>query len=473
MSTDSTAILDALKTLQSNQDKLATRLDDLAKPKDDTARSGAGPLNGGPPNVRKGENTMTSRGYSFLRAFGVMAGVLKPEQCSVEVGLSRNLQKSLDSHGFIKGLTNSLLLPFSSQLMSQNHGDEDLAREVGQVVRAGMDGYDADEYRRNMSNIPGLRQRALSWVDEATGGVLVAPPMQGELIDVFRNNEVLIQAGAQVLGMPPNGRIIFPAQKSASTAYWIGENTAITESTPGTGDVVLSAKKLGILTKIPNELFRFASVSIEMFIRQDMARVMALKMDKSLLEAVGSTVEPKGIINYTNITTHVATTTGANGDTFQPEDIAKMVGKVESQNAYFKAFIMRPLMWAALVNRRADAITAADAKGPFMFNVWRELGDNMMLDRLNPAVLSGYPALKSTQTSNARVKGSGTTLTYILGGDFTDYMIAMSGVVEFQVSTQGDTVFAADQTAFRGILYCDGAPRHEASFVLCDSLLES
>ena len=69
---------------------------------------------------------------------------------------------------------------------------------------------------------------------------------------------------------------------------------------------------------------------------------------------------------------------------------------------------------------------------------------------------------------------SGTTSnTYVLGGDFSDFLIAMGGALEFQVSTQGDTPFVADQTWFKGVMYYDGAPRHEASFCLMDNVLQN
>jgi len=212
---------------------------------------------------------------------------------------------------------------------------------------------------------------------------------------------------------------------------------------------------------------------VEMFLREDISRVLALRLDKSLLEAAGSTNEPKGLINYAGITSHTATTVGSNGNTLEPEDISQMIGKVEEQNASFKAFVMRPLMYAAIANRRADAVSAGDKKGPFVFNMFRELNANIDFSRGAPGNLYGCPVYKSTQISGARSKGSASNLSYILGGDFSDYLVAMSGAIEFQISTQGDTPFTTDQTWYRGIMYCDGAPRHEASFVLCDNLVVS
>ncbi len=219
----------------------------------------------------------------------------------------------------------------------------------------------------------------------------------------------------------------------------------------------------------------FSAIPIEAFVREDMTKVIALKMDKTLLEDPGSATTPKGLINYANITNFTSSDPGTitDGYRFQPNDPYNMVAAVEEKNATFKAFIMRPLLWSTLVTRRADAVTAGDAKGPFVFNIIREVSTDMNVERLRVGNLMGYPVYKTTQLSITRSKGASTNLTYILGGDFTDYLVAMGGALEFQVSTQGDTPFTTDQTWFRGILYYDGAPRHEASFVFTDQLYQN
>lgn len=457
-----------LAALQKAQSDLLNKIDALeanAKAASQNHRNEA-------PFVRRGESALTSRGFSYMRLFGALAGQLGSDQAKVEIDMSRRLAKLYDEMGYIKQKPNSVMAPFASSLINEIPGQEGFAGEMCEVVKAGVCNYDPEELRhvrRRMET--GGYSKALSWLDETTGGSLVAPPLMGELIELLRNNEVLMQAGARVIPLPPNGRVVYPRQTSAGSAYWIGESANITDSTPGTGDVILQAKKLAVINKIPNELFRFSSVSIEMFLREDISRVMALKLDKSLLEGVGSQYEPKGLINYANITSHTASDPDTNGDTFTPQDVLKMVAKVEEKNAQFKAFVMRPLMYAALANRRADAVTAGDAAGPFVFNMYRELNTNMDVTRMSPGALYQYPVFKSTQLSNTRTKGSGSDLSYILGGDFSDYLIAMSGALEFLVSTQGDSPFTTDQTWIRGITLCDGAPRHEASFIFCDSLV--
>jgi HK97 family phage major capsid protein len=266
--------------------------------------------------------------------------------------------------------------------------------------------------------------------------------------------------------LPPNGRLQFPKLTGGSTAYWVGEANAITESTPATGNLDLQAKKLGVLVKVNNELLRFASPSAEGLIRADMARVAALKADLAMLEGTGGT-QIKGLITYTGLTTHTASTVGVNGNTFQPEDVGLMEGKLPDAVAMPTAWIMRKSFHAWLMNRRADAVTAADGKGPFLFHPMRSAGE------APPRDLYGTPVVRSSQVSNTRSKGTSNNLTYVLLGAFTDWIVARLGVMEFLASGMGDTALVNDQTWLRGVQHIDAGPRHPASFVLCDQLVSN
>jgi HK97 family phage major capsid protein len=462
-----TAVLEQIQTtlaeLKAGHANLANEIKGLSQP------AGGTPANpASVPSIRRGENVMSSRGYSFTKAAGFVRHQIDGASCRVETDMHNRLQKALVECGqYVKGDSNSFLVPFSTQHLCLE--DQNLVREVHEIVAAGAAGADPQEVAALKQRYWG-REKALSWIDHTSGGALVSPPVMGELIELFRNNEALLRAGARELPMPPQGRLVWPRQTDATTAYWVGENNTITSSEFATGDLVMIAKKLGLLVKLPNELFRFSSVSMEQFVREDMMKSAAIKFDKTALEGVGSTYSPKGIINYANITGHTASTTGSDGDTFEAEDVALMIGKTEEQNAEFTGWIMRPLMYSALRNRRADAVSAADGAGAFLFDRDRSIEDPMNRGR-GAANLEGYPVVKSTNVANDRIKGNGDDLTYILGGNFRDVLLCMSGVLEFLVSDKGDTMVTNDQTWVRGTLFCDVGVRHEASLVLCDQLV--
>jgi HK97 family phage major capsid protein len=337
------------------------------------------------------------------------------------------------------------------------------------LVIHGCDGsYDQPDemnwIRRKQLQGMGYSQKDLSWLTETTGGTLVEPPQTGELIELLRNKEALVSAGARTVPLPPQGRLRYPKQTAASTTYWIGENTTITDSNIGTGEVTLQGRKLAVMIKAPNELIRFASPAAESLIREDMTKSLALGLDLAGLEGGGGDFRPRGIINLQNITSINSSSQAANGDKIIGTDIYRMIAAVEEANAEFEGFIMRPKSLYKIYQLRSDSVAQGDAAGPFLFNLIREASEGIK------ATLAGYPVTKSTQVSQVRAKGSATNLTYIIGGMWSDVLIGMFGGIEFASTTEGGQAFERDQTWIKAILTADIAARHEAAFVLLDNL---
>jgi hypothetical protein len=151
-----------------------------------------------------------------------------------------------------------------------------------------------------------------------------------------------------------------------------------------------------------------------------------------------------------------------------------MIAETEEQNATFKAFIMRPLLWASLVNRGPTPSRPTTRPARTCSTSGATVRDTLDVARLKVGNLNGYPVYKSTQISKSRTRGGGDDQQHVHPGRRLQRLPDRHvGAIEFAVSTQGDTPFVADQTWLRGVTYYDGAPRHEASFVLCDNLLTS
>ena len=429
----------------------------------------------GTPWARKGEDPLTSRGFSFLKMLGVITGACPPEDAKIELDIASRLNthycKDLGTGGYDYrggGHTgmNRFLAPLSTNFMEEKVVPQVFRQEMKSLTLAGVSNADPDEMKwitQKMLEMPGQGSKALSWLNELTGGALVAPPEMGELIALLRNKEALVNAGARVVPLPPQGRAKYPRQTGASTAYWLGENAPIPESTVGTGEVTLQAKKLSILIKTPNELVRFASPAAEALLRDDMTKSLALGLDMAGLEGAGGDHRPRGILNHPNINTITSSKTGANGDQVVGEDIYRMIAAIEESNAEMKGFIMRPKTLFKFYQVRADAVAQGDKSGPFLFNMIREANAG------TPATMASYPVVTSTQVSQVRAKGTSTSLTYILAGMWEDVLIGMFGAIEFAANTAGDA-FVNDQTWVRGILSADIQLRHEAAFALLDNL---
>jgi HK97 family phage major capsid protein len=366
------------------------------------------------PWATSGPVGQDSAGYSVLKAAAFALGFVGPEQAKEEIHTHHQLRDLYAAYGFLPHHgQQSFLVPLASAHLPvfEPQGMR-LRDELRQKMTAQARKFDPDEAdwigRR-------LRAKALGTLTDTAGGTLVQLPVLGELIDLQRSMEVFASAGAQEVALPPNGRVQFPKLTGASTAYWVGEGNPVTESQPTTGNLDLQAKKLGVFVKLNNELLRFASPSAEGLVRFDMARSAALKADLAMLEGTGGT-QIKGLITYGGIATHTASSIGSNGDTYQPADVALMESKLPDAVDAPTAWVMRKAMFAALMNRRADAVSASDAKGPFLF---RGTG----AAAAPPAELYGTRVVRSSQVSATRVKGSGTNLTYILLGYFPDWRV--------------------------------------------------
>jgi HK97 family phage major capsid protein len=417
------------------------------------------------PWVTSGPVGRDSDGYSVLKAAAFALGYIGADQAKEEVHVNNQLHDLYRTYGFIPhcGALSFLVPIATNHLPAFDSKGARLRDEIRQKMTVHADRFDVDEANW-ISRKLGIRTKALGTLSDLAGGSLVPFPVLGELIDLQRNMEAFANAGAQEIAMPPNGRIQFPKLTGGSTAYWVGEGSAITESEPTTGNLDLQAKKLGVFVKVNNELMRFASPSAEGLVRYDMARVAALKADLAMLEGTGGT-QIKGLLTYSGISTHTASSVGANGNTFEAQDVALMESKLPDAVAAPSAWLMRKTMYAALMNRRADAIDAADVKGPFLFNPIRNVNE------APPMELYGTKVVRSSQISATRSKGSSSNLTYILLGFFPDWIVARLGVMEFLASGLGDTALQNDQTYLRGIQHIDAGPRNAASFVLCDQLV--
>lgn len=466
---------------QKNADALAnigstvnTLINNLAKQRMDGHPSPEGTF--GAPHIRHGEDPMSSRGYSFMKMLGVLSGGCPPDQAKIEMDIHNRMTKCLyhdaggnkyewGGNGHIG--EKKFLAPLATGYFQDEFVPTSLRREMKALVVHGTDGADHDQMkwiRTKQLREQGYSTKALSWLNELTGGAIVAPPEMGELIELLRNKEALVNAGARVVPLPPQGRLKYPRQTAASTTYWVGENSPVTESIIGTGEVTLQAKKLAVLIKAPNELIRFASPAAEALLRDDMTKSLALGLDLAGLQGSGTDTQPRGIINMPNINRINSSLQTANGDTIVGQDIYRMIAAVEESNAEMESFIMRPKTLYKYYQLRADAVAANDGAGPFLFNLIREAQDD------TPATLAGYPVIKSTQVSQSIVKGTSSSLTYVLGGMWSDLLIGMFGAIEFASTAQGDTSFINDQTWVRGILSADIQARHEAAFVLLSYL---
>lgn len=167
-------------------------------------------------------------------------------------------------------------------------------------------------------------RRDLATSPATAGGNLVATDLlAGSFIELLRNKLALAQVGATVLnGL--QGNIAIPKQTGAATAYWVGEGNAPTESDPTLGQVTMSPKTVGAFVDYSRRLLLQSSVDVEQMVRNDLARVIALEIDRAGLYGSGNSNQPRGLINTVGINTKSLTNYGTFAELIDMEtEVAK------------------------------------------------------------------------------------------------------------------------------------------------------
>jgi len=149
------------------------------------------------------------------------------------------------------------------------------AYRAGMFIRSAIFGdVKATDWCRQ--NGVGVRSALAGGVATA-GGVLVPEELETAIIDL-REQYGLFRRSCRVMPMGSDTKIV-PRRTGGLTAYYVGENTAGTESDAAWDNVSLVAKKLMILTRMSSEINEDAVIDLADTMAQEIAYGFALKED--------------------------------------------------------------------------------------------------------------------------------------------------------------------------------------------------
>jgi HK97 family phage major capsid protein len=245
-----------------------------------------------------------------------------------------------------------------------------------------------------------------------------------------------------------------PRKTATSTAYWVGEGSDITESTPTFDQLTLTPKTLGALTSWSRKLTLQGSPDIEMLMRNDLATKLAVELDRVAIEGSGSGAEPEGILNTTGIG---AIALGTNGDYPAYADLVNLVKEVAADNADIGKL---GFMLSATAKAKLQLTEKATDTGLFVF----EDGEN------GDGRIAGYRALVSNQVPDDLDKGTSEGIcSAVIFGDFSSCIIGNWGSLE--LALDNTTNFASAGLRLRAILDADIGIRHAPSFAAIQDML--
>ena len=369
----------------------------------------------------------------------------KPLNVDHEVGLSDKEVRSFSFVRAIKALSNPQDRRAQEDAAFEFEVSEAAAKKEGRTSRGLLIPVDVLYGKRDLTTSTAS--------GTAKAGNLVATDLlAASFIDVLRNKMVLNTLGAQFLtGL--NGNVAIPRKTSASSAYWVAENSAPTESTnaPAFDQVTMSPKTLGAYVDISRRLMLQSSLDIENLVRNDLATSIAVAMDGAAVAGSGSN-KPTGVLNTSGIG---SVTLGTNGAAPTWAMVVNLVKEVETDNALTgsAAFLTNGQVKAKL---STTARQSSGVEGNFI------LGPDM-------ANLYGFPIYVSQQVPSNLTKGSGSSLSAMLFGVWSDLLIGQWSGIDILVDQySGSNAGTVRVVAFHD---CDFAVRHPESFAECNEIV--
>lgn len=307
--------------------------------------------------------------------------------------------------------------------VNKTTGQETAGLSIGKVIRSMLTG----DWRESEAEA-----RVMGSTPNTAGGYFIPEPISANVIDLARNQSVMIQAGALTVPMA-TATLGFVKIITDPTAAWRGEGEEITASDASFGKVTMTARSLAALCTVNAELMddapNFAATLDAM-----LASALALKLDHAGLYGDGVS-EPEGIRNAASVSEVSMGTNGLAQADY--DDVLDLLQKLEEANGAPTTLIHSP----RTKNKLAKLVT----------------GITSDLTKLMPP--DDYKALRkltSNQVSITETQGSSNAASTTFVGGFENYVFGMRQQIQIEASKVSGDSFKKNQVQVRAILRADG-----------------
>ena len=277
------------------------------------------------------------------------------------------------------------------------------------------------------------------------GGFLKPTEHLGDqFIEALQSKLTITGLGARVMqGL--KGDVAIPKMSASVTnSAFVAEGSAPSEGAATFAQVQMSPKTLAAYVDVSRKLMMQSDPSVEQLLRNDIIATFARKIDEVAIEG-GASNEPSGILNDSDAATVAI---GTNGGAITYAKVVDLVKEVEIDNAIIgdnPAFLTNPKVISKL---RTIAKQGSGVEGNFILDP-----NNTML---------GYNVESTNLVPSDLSKGTGSNLSALIYGDFSQLMLGFYSGVDVVVdqaslSTSGGTRLAFFQD-------CDVAIRHGQAF---------
>ncbi len=273
------------------------------------------------------------------------------------------------------------------------------------------------------------------------GSNLIQTDLDGGMFFDRLRAAMRVQAlGATVLnGL--RGNLDIPGLKTSATSGWVAENTALTGSDHEFRKVSLSPKHVGALTELSRNMLQQPSVDVEQLVRADFASILANAIDLAAITGTGADAQPTGILNTSGIG---SVAMGTNGLAMTIDTPVDLMSKCDIANAPANAR-------GFLTNNKVK--TAA-----------LKLKDGNDRPYGLAEIFKGERVEFSSNVPSNLTKGSGSNLSAILYGNWSDLLIGYWSAFDLLVNPYESTAYSKGNVQVRAMLTADIAVRYAESF---------
>jgi HK97 family phage major capsid protein len=239
-------------------------------------------------------------------------------------------------------------------------------------------------------------------------GALPGSGIQPTIAQALMPASAIVGAGATVLNVTQAGALRLPviAQSADPGGAWINEGGAYVAAEPQFGQVVVEPRTLAVKLHISRRLLISATVDIEREVRRHLLEALMGEVDRAAISGSGVGDEPLGLLNNPNIPVVPG---GANGAAPTWDHVTQLEHVVAANNGDIAsgAFLTN-----ADVLRKLRRTPRGTGLGYIMENETR---------------LLGHPVRTSQRVPNNLTKGTGTGLSAIIFGNWSDFMVVFWG----------------------------------------------
>lgn len=286
----------------------------------------------------------------------------------------------------------------------------------------------------------GVEARAQGSTGSTTGAAFVPDILSNQVLRLVNEDSVFASNATQV--NMPSDVVLVPKRTGGATAYWVNENTAITDSDPTHSQITLTAKKVTAATKVATELFEDSVVGIADMLATELAYTLtqavesvAFNGNSANAPSVAGILTSNGILKNSSAD-YAASLVTAAGDT--PDEITKanlltVMGTMPSHSRQGAAWIVSPYVFAT-------CFQALDAAQGGSVGLAQGLGLQFM----------GYPVLLSHQCEST--------------GDLTGKVMALFANLRnaahfgvrrgLEIASSDQVAFLSDQVVVRATMRC-------------------